>query len=139
MPLANRVFNVSIGYVYIEGWRECFTPYDAFAGCSERELQLLASELRQNQRLQYGREQVEITQKQLADYRRENATKEALLRQQHRDRETRAALSVLEAGEHMSTQTSVSAPVDAPALPEVSPTPLEKKPDKLLVFKRIPR
>jgi putative transposase len=51
-------FDVSVGYAYIDGvWRQCFTPYDEFAGCSERELQLLASEVRQNNRLQYGREQ----------------------------------------------------------------------------------
>jgi putative transposase len=80
-------FDVSVGYAYIDGvWRQCFTPYDEFAGCSERELQLLASELRQNNRLQYGREQVEITQKQLADFRRENATKETILRQHINDR-----------------------------------------------------
>ena len=111
--------------------------YDEFAGCSERELQLLASELRQNNRLQYGREQGEITQKQLADFRRENAAKEAILRQQRHDRETRAALKVLEGGKRTSATSDVSAPVDAPVRPVVLPTPPEKKPDKLLVFKRI--
>ena len=129
---------MNVGYAYIDGvWRQCFTPYDEFAGCSERELQLLASELRQNNRLQYGREQVEITQKQLADFRRENAAKEAILRQQRNDRETRAALKVLEGGKSVLTTSDVSAPADAPTRPMVSPTPPEKKPDKLLVFKRI--
>ncbi len=131
-------FDVSVGYAYIDGvWRQCFTPYDEFAGCSERELQLLASELRQNNRLQYGREQVEITQKQLADFRRENAAKEAILRQQRNDRETRAALKVLEGGKRALATSDVSAPVDAPVRPVGSPAPPEKKPDKLLVFKRI--
>ena len=71
-------------------------PVDELAGCSERELQLLAAQLRQQNRLLYGKEQVEITQKQLADFRRKNAAKEVILRQQRHDRETKAALSVLE-------------------------------------------
>ncbi len=129
---------MSVGYAYIDGiWRQCFTPYDEFAGCSERELQLLASELRQNNRLQYGREQVEITQKQLADFRRENAAKEAILRQQRNDRETRAALKVLEGGKQTPTSSDGPSIADAPVRSSVKPTPLEKKPDKLLVFKRI--
>src|SRR2546429_8946000 len=111
--------------------------YDEFAGCSERELQLLASELRQNNRLQYGREQGEITQKQLADFRRENAAKEAILRQQRTDRETRAALKVLEGGKHQASTTEISSPAEEPARPAVKPSPPVKKPDKLLVFKRI--
>jgi putative transposase len=130
-------FDVSIGYVYIEGWRQCFTPYDEFAGCSERELQLLASELRQNNRRQYGREQVEITQKQLADFRRENAAKEVVLRQQRHDRETRAALSVLERGKRTPPLSDGFSTADAPSRPSAEPVPQEKKPDKLLVFKRI--
>jgi len=131
-------FDVSVGFAYIDGvWRQCFTPYDEFAGCSERELQLLASELRQNNRLQYGREQVEITQKQLADFRRENAAKEAILRQQRNDRETRAALKVLEGGKRAAITSDASPSADASARPLVSPVPPEKKPDKLLVFKRI--
>jgi hypothetical protein len=71
---------------------------DELAGCSERELQLIAEELRKQNRLLYGRAQVEVTQKQLADFRRANAAKEVLLRQQHHDRETKAALLVLEGG-----------------------------------------
>jgi putative transposase len=131
-------FNVSVGYAYIDGvWRECFTPYDEFAGCSERELQLLASELRQNTRLQYGREQVEITQKQLADFRRENAAKEALLRQQRHDRETRAALQVLEGGKQAPTSSDGQTGADAAVRSPAKLTPPEKKPEKLLVFKRI--
>ena len=52
--------------------------------------------MRQQNRLLYGKEQGEITQKQLADFRRKNAAKEVILRQQRHDRETKAALSVLE-------------------------------------------
>ena len=92
-------FNVSVGYAYIDGrWRTCDCPYTEFAGCTERELQLLTEELRKRNRLQYGRENIEVTQKQLATFRRENTDVETILRQQRHDRETRAALVVLEGG-----------------------------------------
>lgn len=131
-------FDVSVGFAYIDGvWRQCFTPYDEFAGCSERELQLLASELRQSNRLQYGREQVEITQKQLADFRRENAAKEAILRQQRNDRETRAALKVLEGGKQAPTVSDGSLAAYPPVHSPAELPPSENKPEKLLVFKRI--
>jgi putative transposase len=90
-------FNVSVGYAYIDGrWRTCDCPYTEFAGCSERELQLLTEELRKRNRLHAGREHIEVTQKQLATFRRENTDIETILRQQRHDRETRAALVVLE-------------------------------------------
>src|SRR6266571_1575882 len=92
-------FDVSVGFAYIDGrWRQCMTPYNEFVGCSERELQLLTTELRQRNRLQYGKEHIEVTQKQLATFRRDNTNIEAILRQQRHDRETRAALVVLEGG-----------------------------------------
>lgn len=94
-------FNVSVGFVYIDGrWRTCSCPYTEFAGCSERELQLLTEEMRKRNRITSSREQTEITQKQLAAFRRENDTVEAILRQQRHDRETRAALVVLEGGKN---------------------------------------
>ncbi len=96
-------FDVSVGYAYIDGrWRKCDCPYTEFAGCSERELQLLTEELRKRNRLHYGREHIEVTQKQLATFRRENAEIETVLRQQRHDRETRAALTVLEGGKKAS-------------------------------------
>jgi putative transposase len=96
-------FDVSVGFAYIDGkWRQCMTPYNEFAGCSERELQLLTTELRQRNHLQYGKEHVEVTQKQLATFRRENTDIETILRQQRHDRETRAALVVLEGGKKSS-------------------------------------
>ncbi len=139
-------FDVSIGYAYIDGvWRQCFTPYDEFAGCSERELQLLASELRQHNRLQYGREQVEITQKHLADFRRENATQQEILRQQRHDRETRAALVVREGGRRSKTTVPPPAPTSGSedggqgkmATPDPTQEARSAKHDKLLVCKRI--
>jgi len=100
-------FDVSVGYAYIAGrWRKCDCPYTEFAGCSERELQQLTEELRKRNRLHYGREHIEITQKQLATFRRENADIEAILRQQRHDRQTRAALVVLEGGKRPPTQPS---------------------------------
>ncbi len=96
-------FAVSVGFAYIDSkWRQCMTPYNEFAGCSERELQLLTTELRQRNRLQYGKERIEVTQKQLATFRRENTDIETILRQQRHDRETRAALVVLEGGKKSS-------------------------------------
>src|SRR6266478_5411642 len=88
-------FDVSVGYAYIDRqWRKCDCPYTEFAGCSERELQLLTEELRKRNHITSGREQTEMTQKQLAAFRRENADLETILRQHRHDRETRAALGV---------------------------------------------
>ena len=99
VPVRYDPFNVTVGYARIGGrWRKCICVADELAGCSERELQLIAEELRKRNRLLYGRAQVEVTQKQLADFRRENAAKEVLLRQQRHDREAKAALFVLEGG-----------------------------------------
>jgi len=98
-------FNVSVGFAYIDRkWRKCDCPYTEFAGCSERELQLLTEELRKRNHLHYGREHIEVTQKQLAAFRRDNAEIEAILRQQRHDRETRAALVVLEGGKKSPIQ-----------------------------------
>ena len=98
-------FNVSVGYAYIDGkWRVCDCPYTEFAGCSERELQLLTEELRKRNRITSSREQREITQKRLATFRRENDDVEAVLHQQRHDRETRAALIVLEGGKNSFSQ-----------------------------------
>jgi putative transposase len=92
-------FDATVGYARIRGrWRKCVCVADELVGCSERELQLLSAELREHYRITYGKAQVEITQKQLADFRRVNTAKEAILRQQRNDRETRAALHVLEGG-----------------------------------------
>ena len=110
-------FNVSEGFAYIDGrWRKCDCPYTEFAGCSERELQLLIEELRKRNRLQYGRKNIEVTQKQLATFRRENTDVETILRQQRHDRETRAALVVLEGAKK------------SPALPD--PLPAQENSEK---------
>jgi len=135
-------FDVSVGYAYIDRqWRKCDCPYNELANCSERELQFLTEELRKRNRITYGREQREITQKQLATFRRDNTEIEAVLRQQRHDRETRAALVVLEGGK---------ATREVPAIQELAiksdeeqSAAQEKKQarpnpyDKLLVFKRI--
>ena len=115
-----------------------WAPSNEFASCSERELHLLAEELRERNLLLHGREQVETTQKQLAAFRRENDSIETILRQQRHDRETRAALTVLEGG-----QKSPTAPLQEEASGEKTPPASENAPKKnnpyenLLVLKRI--
>ncbi len=132
-------FDVSVGFAYIDGkWRQCMTPYNEFAGCSERELQLLTTELRQRNRLQYGKEHIEVTQKQLATFRRENTDIEAILRQQRHDREMRAALVVLEGGKK-SEALPVQVEAEQEKMEREAP-PKTKKIDpykNLLVLRRI--
>ncbi len=135
-------FNVSVGYAYIDRmWRQCDCPYTDFAGCSERELQLLTEELRKRNRLTYGRERIEVTQKQLAAFRRETTDIETILRQQRHDRETRAALVVLEGGKKTEQESLVQASAEDGdhEQPEASSQkPPKANPyDNLLVFKRI--
>jgi len=132
-------FDISVGYAYIDRrWRKCDCPYTEFTGCSERELQLLAEELRKRNRITSGREQTELTQKQLATFRRDNVEIETLLRQQRHDRETRAALTVLEGGKQSPTE-----PLQEEASGEKTPPASENAPKKnnpyenLLVLKRI--
>jgi len=132
-------FDVSVGFAYIDRkWRKCDCPYTDFTGCSERELQLLAEELRKRNRITSGRQQTELTQKQLATFRRDNVEIETLLRQQRHDRETRAALMVLEGG-----KKSANEPLKGEASNEKSESQSPEPPKKnnpyenLLVFKRI--
>jgi putative transposase len=128
-------FDVSVGFAYIDGrWRKCDCPYTEFAGCSERELQLLTTELRQRNRLQYGKEQIEMTQRQLAVFRRENTDIESVLRQQRHDRETRAALVVLEGGKKPSVLLP-SEPVQADVEQEKKEQESPGKPKKLIPTK----
>jgi putative transposase len=102
VPVRYDPFDATVGYARIRGqWRKCVCVADELVGCSERELQILTTELREHYRITYGKEQVEITQKQLANFRRENTAREVILRQQRNDRETKAALTVLEGGSGM--------------------------------------
>jgi len=133
-------FDVSVGFAYIGGiWRKCDCPYSEFSGCSERELQQLTEELRRRNRLQAGREHTEVTQKQLATFRRENADIETILRQQRHDRETRAALTVLEGGKTVKiAEPKQEIPaVTARSCRDETPKTQASPYDKLLVLKRI--
>jgi len=133
-------FDVSVGFAYIDGrWRQCMTPYNEFVGCSERELQLLTTELRQRNRLQYGKEHIEVTQKQLATFRRENTNIEAILRQQRHDRETRAALVVLESGKKSGALPGCRVEAEREKMEQEAPSKTKKiDPYKnLLVLRRI--
>jgi len=115
VPVRFDPFDVSVGYAYIGGrWRCCQCACDALAGCSERELQILAEEVRMRNRLLHGREHLEITQQQLAAFRRETAARESVLRQQRRDREAKAAFTVLEGGLRLEAQTGAGGREAAP-------------------------
>ncbi len=103
---------------------------------------MLTTELRQRHHLQHGREQVELTQKQLAAFRRENTTIETILSQQRHDRETKAALKVLEGGKApKGEQVTPREPSEREALPSPEApdgaSTLAKPYDQLLVLKRI--
>jgi putative transposase len=129
VPVRYDPFNVSVGYVYLKGsWRKCIIAYDELAGCSERELQIIAEEVRKRKRLLQGQTQVEITQQQLAQFRRDNAATEVVLRQQRKDRETQAARLALD-GKSSSEGSHHS----------VSPSTKRDQPDedKLLIFRRL--
>ncbi len=132
-------FNVSVGFAYIDHkWRKCDCPYTEFTGCSERELQLLAEELRKRNRITSGREQTELTQKQLAAFRRENVEIETLLRQQRHDRETRAALTVLEGGKKAPIEPHPAEERGKQKEPAPEALPKKNNPyENLLVLKRI--
>ena len=117
VPICYDPFDASIGYAYLKKeWRKCHCPYDEFAGCSERELRILTEELRKRNRVQYGKEQVEITQRQLAAFRRECESDQVVLRQQRNDRETRLALKVLEGRRSRSDADNVIDIADASEL-----------------------
>jgi putative transposase len=134
-------FDVSVGFAYIGGtWRKCDCPYSEFAGCSERELQQLTEELRRRNRLQSGREHTEVTQKQLATFRRENADIETILRQQRHDRETRATLTVLEGGKTIKeteTKQEIARVTSKGECADEAPKTQALPYDKLLILKRI--
>ena len=81
-----------------------------------------------------------MTQKQLAAFRRENADMETILRQQRHDRETRAALVVLEGGrkaEHVRQADVPETDEEQKSLESSEKSAKANLYDNLLVFKRI--
>jgi hypothetical protein len=81
---------------------------------------------------------VELTQKQLATFRRENAAQEVILRQQQKDREARAAFAVLEAERTAGLRADVpQAPTPASTNQSVPPRPGVPDKNKLIVFRRL--
>jgi len=136
-------FDVSVGYVYLKGcWRTCIIAYDELAGCSERELQIIAEEVRKRKRLVLGRTQVEVTQEQLAQFRRDNAAMEVVLRQQREDRETLAAVRALDGHSSPMGSPPLASPAvsgqSAPRVDGPSSTKTERPgEDTLLIFRRI--
>ncbi len=99
VPVRYDPFDRSKAYAYILGqWRLCQSALNEFADCTEREIQLMAEEIRQSERLQHGRVRIEITQEKLAEFRRKNVDKQGLQARQKKDRETKKAYSFLEGG-----------------------------------------
>lgn len=93
VPVRYDPFDRSMAYAYILGqWRPCQSALNEFADCTEREIQLMAEEIRQSERLQHGRERIEITQEKLAKFRRENANKAEVQARQSKDRETKKSV-----------------------------------------------
>lgn len=138
-------FDMSIGYVYIDKqWRVCHATCEELVGCSERERQILTEEIRKINRNLHGREHIEVTQATLAEFRRENALKERVLRQQRHDRETKAALAVLEGkkGARQPTRDSstrkTSEATDKKSTGPKSPPRnfMDPDEDKLIIFRR---
>ncbi|GAC1698442.1 MAG: hypothetical protein NVS9B9_20960 [Ktedonobacteraceae bacterium] len=137
-------FDISSGYAYLGGhWRKCIIAYNELAGCSERELQIIAEELRNRKRLMYGRRQVEITQIELARFRRENTAQEVVLSQQRKDREARTSFVVLEGG-GASTSGQILPTPPLESMDQRAKTPTEgvqhqqsNSKETLIVFRRI--
>lgn len=77
-----------------------------------------------------------MTQKQLATFRRENTDVETILRQQRHDRETRAALIVLEGGKRSSVLPN-SSPVQANEEQEKREQESAGKPKKIDPYKNL--
>lgn len=149
VPVCFDPFDASVGYAYIQKqWRKCDCPQDEFSGCSERELHILTEELRQRNRLQYAGKQVEITQKQLATFRRENAAIEEIARQHRNDQETKLALKVQTGGRAKGGNADLSSPSGvASARSEEGRNTHQTQPsqraqksqdgDKLVIFRRL--
>jgi hypothetical protein len=100
----------------------------------------LTEELRKRNRITSSREQREITQKRLATFRRENDDVETILRQQRHDRETKAALIVLEGGKNSFAQPPTTLWKTEEEELESQPSEATKKIDpykNLLVLRRI--
>ena len=134
-------FDVSVGYVYLKGcWRKCIIAYDELAGCSERELQIIAEEVRKRKQLLQGQTQVEVTQQQLAQFRRDSAATEAVLRQQRKDRETQAARRALNG--QSSSEPLTSPPLYGKTAHDAEEETLSTRKeapseDKLLILRRL--
>src|SRR5260370_40824825 len=107
-------------------------------------MQIITEELRKQNRILNGRENLEITQERLATFRRENALKEPLLRQQRHDRETKAALAVLEGEQTARPVAKASSPEKTAELSGKKATSTKKSSkhytdpdeDKLIIFER---
>jgi putative transposase len=126
VPIRYDPFNIGVDYAYVRGqWMRCISQYyAAFAGHSEKELDLASEVLRQQARLNH--KAVSLTPRRLADFLADVHAHERVLVQRLRDQEARAVLESLEADtprklpEAVEIAASVACslePVDLSALP----------------------
>jgi putative transposase len=119
-------FNVGIAYAYVHGqWVRCLSQYyAAFAGHSEKELELATAVLRQQARISHRA--VSLTPQRLADFLANVHEHQRVLVQRLRDQEAKGVLECLEADtpskppETMQKAASLAfswEPVDLAALP----------------------
>ncbi|MBA3822382.1 MAG: DDE-type integrase/transposase/recombinase [Ktedonobacterales bacterium] len=89
VPIRYDPFDIGVAYVYVDHrWIECTSEfYTQLQGRSERELQLVTTELRQQGRR--APEQQRVTMARLIAFWQRAETEEALLLQQLRDQESR--------------------------------------------------
>ncbi len=97
-------FDTGVAYAYLpqgRHWAECRSDYYALLhGRSEREVMLIAAELRQTQRAQAA--SYTITAKQLAEFSARADEHEHIMLQRDRDAETRAVLTLIQGGQPTS-------------------------------------
>jgi len=97
IPIRYDPFNVGIAYAYVRGqWVRCISQYyAAFAGHSEKELELATEVLRQQARINH--KAVSLTPQHLADFLADVQAHQGVLVQRLRDQEAQGVLSCLEA------------------------------------------
>jgi putative transposase len=97
VPIRYDPFNVGIAYAYVRGqWVRCISQYyAAFAGHSEKELELATEILRQQARISH--KAVSLTPQRLADFLADVHAHQRVLVQRLRDLEAQGVLESLEA------------------------------------------
>ncbi|MBV9279858.1 MAG: DDE-type integrase/transposase/recombinase, partial [Chloroflexi bacterium] len=109
VPVRYDPFDAGIAYAYLakeRRWVECRSDYHALLhGRSERELMLIAAELRKTQRDHAAG--YRVTAKQLAEFSRRADEHEQIMLQRERDAETRTVLTSIQRGQSAPTAGEV--------------------------------